>query len=457
LTSISDSFARILYINLAEFALGLILFFVFRHFSIVYRRRFLYSWALSWLSFIVYLSTLLLEGFLSQEIWLVGFTLNVVAQLACFMQVVMILRGTHEMVSEKALNRKKFKFVFWLFALISLAIVFVYDQPAVAESQQALLKFGSISLTWGLGFLVTGIVVWSHKKFTKGFGQRLLALSFTAYSFYQLLNFLILLFTALNVGAWSIFHGVTDLLLIAIMGMGMVMWLLEDERQKLEKANKELDRFMYSASHDLRAPIASIFGLTYLGKLEFQEEKARMFMQMIEDRIQKLDAVITDILSLSRTKKFEIKIEPVSLHELLEDVVADIKFNKNASAIRLDYVPDSSHVFKSDYGQMKIVMCNLMGNAVKYHNLAHPSPYIRVTFKRFPDYVEIGVEDNGPGIPESSIPHIFEMFYRASENTEGTGLGLYIVNEALNKVKGSIEVDSVIGQGSKFTIFLEDA
>jgi signal transduction histidine kinase len=300
-------------------------------------------------------------------------------------------------------------------------------------------------------------VVWSHKKFTKGFGQRLLALSFTAYSFYQLLNFLILLFTALNVGAWSIFHGVTDLLLIAIMGMGMVMWLLEDERQKLEKANKELDRFMYSASHDLRAPIASIFGLTYLGKLEFQEEKARMFMQMIEDRIQKLDAVITDILSLSRTKKFEIKIEPVSLHELLEDVVADIKFNKNASAIRLDYVPDSSHVFKSDYGQMKIVMCNLMGNAVKYHNLAHPSPYIRVTFKRFPDYVEIGVEDNGPGIPESSIPHIFEMFYRASENTEGTGLGLYIVNEALNKVKGSIEVDSVIGQGSKFTIFLEDA
>jgi predicted transporter len=93
------------------------------------------------------------------------------------MQVVMILRGTHEMVSEKALNRKKFKFVFWLFALISLAIVFVYDQPAVAESQQALLKFGSISLTWGLGFLVTGIVVWSHKKFTKGFGQRLLAFS----------------------------------------------------------------------------------------------------------------------------------------------------------------------------------------------------------------------------------------------------------------------------------------
>jgi signal transduction histidine kinase len=361
------------------------------------------------------------------------------------------------MVSDKTLNRRKLKFVFLMFLLIAISIVLIYDQPSVDETQRDLLQYGSITLTTGLGFLVTGIVVWSHRKFTKGFGQRLLALSLTAYSFYELLNFLILLFSALHVGAWSVFHGVTDLFLISIMGMGMVMWLLEDERQKLDKANKELDRFMYSASHDLRAPIASILGLTYLGKLEFQEEKARTFMQMVEDRIRKLDAVITDILNLSKTKKFEVKIEPVSLRELLDDVVNDIKFNKNASAITLDYIEDPAHVFRSDYGQMKIVMCNLMGNAVKYHNPDQPNPFIKVSFRRHPDYVEISVEDNGPGIPESNLPHIFEMFYRASVNTEGTGLGLYIVNEALNKIKGSIEVESVVGKGSVFTIFLEDA
>src|SRR5690606_4766586 len=127
---------------------------------------------------------------------------------------------------------------------------------------------------------------------------------------------------------------------------------------RLEKAHYELDRFLYSTSHDLRAPIASIMGLTYLGKLEFVEEKARMFMGLIEERIQKLDNVISDILSLSRTKKFELKPEPLNLKDLLDEVVMDIKFNPNASAISLKYEPSPEHVFVCDYSQMKIVLRN---------------------------------------------------------------------------------------------------
>jgi signal transduction histidine kinase len=333
-----------------------------------------------------------------------------------------------------------------------------YNEQPGDESERHLLRLGSRSLTTGLGFLTTGIVVWFHKKFSKGFGQRLLAASCFLFSFYQLYIFMVLLLEAMTVEvALPSFYGITDVLLISLMGMSMVMWLLEDERQKLEKAHKELDRFLYSTSHDLRAPMASILGLTYLGKLEFGEEKARMFMGMIEDRIKKLDGVISDILSLSRTKKFEVKIEPVRLRDLMDDVITDIKFNKNASAIKLDYQYDPTHVFRSDYSQMKIILCNLMGNAVKYHNLDQPNPYIRVTFERFEDYVEIAVEDNGQGIPEDSLPQIFEMFYRASINTEGTGLGLYIVNEALTKVKGSISVESTFGRGSIFRIQLADA
>ena len=83
--------------------------------------------------------------------------------------------------------------------------------------------------------------------------------------------------------------GAVDLLLISLMGMSMVMWFLEDERENLNKENKELDSFLSNTSHDLRTPIASILGLTYLGKLELQEEKARTFMNMIEERIKKLD------------------------------------------------------------------------------------------------------------------------------------------------------------------------
>jgi signal transduction histidine kinase len=455
---VSESPANYAYIYLAELVLGILLFFVFRHFSQLYRRRFLYTWALSWLYFSIFMLSSALV------LWWVSATsvsqiiLNILSQFASFLQVVMILRGTHEMVSEKAMSRRKFRQLFFLFLAISILTVVAYNEQPGDQSQRHLLQLGSRSVTTGLGFLITGIVVWFHKKFSKGFGQRLLAASCFLYSFYQLYIFIVVLFEAMTIElALPSFYGITDVLLISLMGMSMVMWLLEDERQKLEKAHKELDRFLYSTSHDLRAPIASILGLTYLGKLEFGEEKARMFMGLIEERIKKLDGVISDILSLSRTKKFEVKIEPLRLRDLMDDVIADIKFNKNASSIKLDYQYDPTHVFRSDYGQMKIVLCNLIGNAVKYHNLDQPNPYIRVTFERFEDYVEIAVEDNGQGIPDDSLPQIFEMFYRASINTEGTGLGLYIVNEALAKVKGSIAVESTFGKGSTFRVQLEDA
>jgi signal transduction histidine kinase len=237
----------------------------------------------------------------------------------------------------------------------------------------------------------------------------------------------------------------------------MVMWFLEDERQKLNEENKELDSFLSSTSHDLRTPIASILGLTYLGRIELQEEKARTFMNIIEERIKKLDLIISDILNLSRSKKIDLKIEELDLRELIEEATADIRFNKGASSIFLDYQAHPSHTFQSDYNQIKIILSNLLTNAVKYHNLDQPNPFIRITCKRIKNVVELEVEDNGRGISNEHVPKIFDMFFRAAEDTEGTGLGLYIVKEALNKIKGIIFVDSEVGKGSKFRIVLENA
>jgi len=305
---------------------------------------------------------------------------------------------------------------------------------------------------------VAGIVVWTNKKFSKGFGQQLLTSSLVIFSAYQLYNFTIKLLNVLGTQVQSLdLFGAADLLLISLMGMSMVMWFLEDERQKLNEENKELDSFLSSTSHDLRTPIASILGLTYLGRIELQEEKARTFMNIIEERIKKLDLIISDILNLSRSKKIDVKIEELDLRALIEETTADIRFNKGASAINLNYQPHPSHTFKSDYNQLKIILSNLLTNAVKYHNLDQPNPFIQVTFKRNRHIVEIAVEDNGRGISKENVPKIFDMFFRASDDTEGTGLGLYIVKEALNKIKGIIFVDSELGKGSKFRIVLENA
>jgi signal transduction histidine kinase len=104
---------------------------------------------------------------------------------------------------------------------------------------------------------------------------------------------------------------------------------------------------------------------------------------------------------------------------------------------------------------MKVILGNLISNAVKYHNINQPSPYIKVIFNKLGDRIEISVEDNGHGIPKDSLEKIFQMFYRANANTEGTGLGLYIVQEALAKINGKISVTSDYGKGATFTVLLD--
>jgi signal transduction histidine kinase len=321
-----------------------------------------------------------------------------------------------------------------------------------------LVSFGSRAVITGIGFLVAGMVVWTNKKFTKGFGQQLLSSSLISFSIYQLYDFTLRLLKIMGIEVSGLdLFGTVDLLLISLMGMSMVMWFLEDERENLNKENKELDSFLSNTSHDLRTPIASILGLTYLGKMELTEEKARSFMNMIEERIKKLDLVIGDILSLSRSKKVDLKIEELDFSKLLDETIADIRFNKGVSAIQLDFQEGPNDVLKSDYNQMKIILNNLMANAVKYHNLNQPNPYIRVSFKRIKNVVEIAIQDNGQGIAKENVPKIFDMFYRASPGTEGTGLGLYIVQEALTKINGVILVESELGKGSTFKVLLENA
>jgi signal transduction histidine kinase len=380
---------------------------------------------------------------------------SIFAQLSCFLQIIFILRGTYELIYEKAFSRRRFSFILLLSFVVAFLSIIAFSHSG--EFFHYLISSGSRAIITGIGFLVAGIVVWTNKKFTKGFGQQLLTSTLIIFSVYQLYNFTVKLLNVLGrpVAGMDLF-GAVDLLVISLMGMSMVMWFLEDERQKLNEENKELDSFLSSASHDLRTPIASILGLTYLGRIELEEEKARTFMNIIEERTKKLDLVISDILNLSRSKKIAVKIEELNLRQLIEETIADIRFNKGASSIKLDYEAHPSHTFNSDYNQMKIILNNLMGNAVKYHNLNQPDPFIRVTFKRDKHTIEIAVEDNGRGISKENVPKIFDMFYRASDDTDGTGLGLYIVKEALNKIKGIIFVDSELGKGSKFRIVLEN-
>lgn len=455
---LSDLDTRLIATYLAQCILGLILFFIFRHFSILYIRRFLRSWANSWIAFSVYMlcTAIMVITVRERQVTFLTMPLSFLAQTACFLQIVFLLIGTYQLIYVKPVKRRLRYLILATTVIVSLVTVLLFSHDATTLTERYLLRIGSRTFVSSAGFLLAGIVMLKSPKLTKGFGQTLMGICFILFSIDQLFYFIIVLFYVFGESVEvPSFFGLIDLLVISLMGMSMVMWLLENEREKLAEANRDLDSFIYSTSHDLKSPIASILGLTFIGKLELAEPKAHEFMGLIENRTKKLDAIISGILNLARSKKFDVKIEEVNFNKLIEETINDIQFARGASSIKLNYANDPDNIFRSDYHKMKIVMNNLIANAVKYHNLEQPEPKIDITFQRLDDdHVQICVADNGRGIPEASLPKVFDMFYRATSTGDGTGLGLYIVREALEKIKGKISVTSTYGKGSTFTVII---
>ncbi len=229
---------------------------------------------------------------------------------------------------------------------------------------------------------------------------------------------------------------------------------LSQNNQLLSKANQELDRFVYSASHDLRAPLTSVLGLIELSLRSENPEEIKNCLNMMKVRIADLDSFIKEIVDYSRNARQEIRQENFNLYELVEEVADGLRFGHGMENISIHYSIPQDLKITTDRSRLKVVLNNLIGNALKYSNPRHEEPAVSVNAGLHDHRLKIQVEDNGIGITEEHLPKIFEMFYRASEKSEGSGLGLYIVKETLDKLKGNVQVKSTYGHGSVFSVEL---
>lgn len=229
---------------------------------------------------------------------------------------------------------------------------------------------------------------------------------------------------------------------------------LSQNNQLLTKANQELDRFVYSASHDLRAPLTSVLGLIELSQKSKDPDEIRLCLEMMKSRIADLDAFIREIIDYSRNARQEVRLEDFNLYELVEEVADGLRHGNGMENILIRYnIPHDLKV-TTDRPRLKVVLNNLIGNALKYSNPYHEEPAVSVKAGMNSHRLKIQIEDNGIGISDEHLPKIFEMFYRASEKSEGSGLGLYIVKETLEKLNGSVQVKSTHGHGSTFSVEL---
>jgi signal transduction histidine kinase len=229
---------------------------------------------------------------------------------------------------------------------------------------------------------------------------------------------------------------------------------LQKKNSELEKINFELDRFVYSASHDLRSPLTSVLGLLYLLRSEVNENHLLHYVSLMEESILKLDNIIRDIVAYSRNNRTQIQLEEFTLKELLNDVNSGLRYLENGE-FELDNVIrlKGSKTMVSDRNRLQIILNNLISNSIKYR---HPSrkPEITLDVATSGKGINIDLSDNGIGIPENQQDKIFDMFYRSNDKSSGSGLGLYIVRETVKKLDGSISVQSEVNTGTQFHISL---
>jgi signal transduction histidine kinase len=225
----------------------------------------------------------------------------------------------------------------------------------------------------------------------------------------------------------------------------------ESQNEELRKVNTELDRFVYSASHDLRSPVASALGLIELIKLQTDIGEIMHYTEMQKVNLQRLDCFIKDILTHSRNAKVELAKEEVDLELLARDSFASSKNEAKDGEVRLIVESNAPVTLISDKYRLGIIFNNLISNAVRYINPYVDDHWIKVRIKVDKLSAHVEVEDNGIGVKEEFQSRIFEMFFRAYEKKTGSGLGLYIVQEALEKLSGSISVKSEPNEGTVFS------
>lgn len=229
---------------------------------------------------------------------------------------------------------------------------------------------------------------------------------------------------------------------------------LARQNEMLTKINKELDSFVYSISHNLRAPLMSVLGLLDLAKNESNSAIIQQYHEMMKSSVCKLDDTLREILEYSRNARQGLVIAKIDFEKLINDNFERMQFMPGYDRIRKEIFIEGDSGFYSDQYRISLILNNLISNAIKYADPSKDVSFIQIGIHQRPESVVLDFKDNGIGIENGHIQKVFNMFFRATERNEGAGLGLYIVKEAVEKLRGTIHLESEVGKGTVFRIEL---
>jgi signal transduction histidine kinase len=229
--------------------------------------------------------------------------------------------------------------------------------------------------------------------------------------------------------------------------------VINQQNIDLEHRAEELNQFLYKSSHDIKGPIKTIEGLCMVAKIDYPQNQL-MYIDKILDRVKSLDILMKDLQDVTLTKNIETKIEMVDfdlIHQEIDSIFEEFPGKKEVEV----HFKHNKQTFYTDVKIVSTIYQNLFENAIKYRNRFKEPQILDISIEYIEQNCVITFKDNGLGIPEKSQPKIFDMFYKANaKHADGTGLGLYLVKISVDKLGGTIKLNSKELEGSTFEVTL---
>lgn len=227
-------------------------------------------------------------------------------------------------------------------------------------------------------------------------------------------------------------------------------------KSKLEVINAELNNFMFRSSHDLKAPLASIAGLTNLATGNISERERLEYLSLISKSTSSLRSLLDDLVNAAKVTHGNPEPVDINFLRFVYDITEQFKNSYPLTKINIEFEVPKNFTLSTDKNLFTTIMHNLIENALKYSKPGISNAFVKIKAERFQRTVKISIVDNGVGIPEESLPHVFDMFVRANNSISGTGLGLYLVKKAVTRLGGSIALKSVEGEGTSVEMIIPE-
>ncbi|MXV14381.1 hybrid sensor histidine kinase/response regulator [Hufsiella ginkgonis] len=228
--------------------------------------------------------------------------------------------------------------------------------------------------------------------------------------------------------------------------------LLTVKNEELKIAYNELDKFAYSVSHDIRGPLSGILGAINVAANLNSVTEMKEMLALMEKSVKKLDVFILSMHDYYTLQRGELQLTEIDMNYLVAGMQDMYKVYANAHQISFTAEVNQQEPFRCDAFILKLILNNLLSNAFKYQRKELDNKRVALRIEVSRGTATFWVADNGIGIPRHHTEEIFTLFFRATSQEAGSGFGLYNVKDALIKLNGDIKVDSVLGEGTTFTI-----